>query len=253
MPCPGHATVTRSPWISGALRLCGTSVPLGTCWWHFPWHLEPLVGPSQKTRPSDPNPASHTNRPFSCVARANLCRMWQPRWETEQGPQPPGRPQPFRAHASRVGIQEMRHVQRSVCSGGLLAPTQGSPGLRVSRQGSQAAQTDGRGTGDPLCLQSPPEEAGRSSAQRNKVPRGVLTCLTSAGPHKPIPLCAPHLRQRQRPRVQQKRGARCSWDLALESGVDKGHQVLQLFLQALLIPMVLNDPIEGPKVVQATL
>ena len=38
----------------------------------------------------------------------------------------------------------------------------------------------------------------------------------------------------------------------LQSGSDKLHQVLQLLLQALLISMVLNDPVEVPKVVQAT-
>lgn len=38
----------------------------------------------------------------------------------------------------------------------------------------------------------------------------------------------------------------------LKSGADKFYQVLQLLLQVLLISVVLNDPIEGPDVVQAT-
>lgn len=39
----------------------------------------------------------------------------------------------------------------------------------------------------------------------------------------------------------------------LQSGADIFQQVLQLLLQALLVSVVLDDPVEVPKVVQATL
>lgn len=61
------------------------------------------------------------------------------------------------------------------------------------------------------------------------------------------------LSRRRRPHVRERRSVRRSRDPARTPGLDKRHQVLQLLLQAPLVPVVLKDPVEGPKVIQATL
>lgn len=66
----------------------------------------------------------------------------------------------------------------------------------------------------------------------------------------PGPLSFPRLRDQSPAEAGRPQ---CSQDLELQSGADKHYQLLQLLFQALLIPMVLNDPVKGPKVVQTTL
>lgn len=92
--------VTRCHQALAPLRLYDTPVPLGTCWWHFLWNTEPLLGPSQKTRPSDSNPASDTHKPFTHLARikVSLCKICsRPAGRQSRNPQPPGQPRPYGA------------------------------------------------------------------------------------------------------------------------------------------------------------
>lgn len=69
--------------------------------------------------------------------------------------------------------------------------------------------------------------------------------LTSAGtgdPHLAEPLFARPISLCSSPQAS-----------SLKFGLNKSQQVLQLILQALLISVVLNDPVKVPKVVQTTL
>lgn len=79
-----HTVAARSLPSLMPLPLCETFVPLGTCC------TEPLLGPSQKMRPSDPNPVSDTNRPDACMAQAqvSICTIRSSPHRRRQGPAP---------------------------------------------------------------------------------------------------------------------------------------------------------------------
>ena len=142
--------------------------------------------------------------------------------------------------------------------GGLLGPTLGSrapawnEGLRASPRGGRATHAHGPGTVD--TVQARPVSSRRGGAVPSTKKRGPRGCLDLPGTCQPPRNGAPGPRPLLTPAGIRDHGpAGAPRNPKLQSGVDKGHQALQLLLQAPRVPMVLHDPVEALQVVQATL
>lgn len=131
------------------LAFYDTAALLGACWWHFLWSTEPLLGPSQQTRPSDSNPASDMHRLVTRVAqiKVSLCRICcSPEGRQSRNPEPPGQPRHYGAprklscHLGKERCPVLSRCSREVYdihSGEPQAPAQ-NKGLRTFSQGITA-------------------------------------------------------------------------------------------------------------------
>lgn len=150
MTCPGPLNGYQGPSIGHLVPLAFYDTPalLGTCWWHFLWNTEPLLGPSQQMRPLDSNPASDIHRPVTRVAqiKVGLCRICcSPRGRQSRNPEPPGQPRHYGAprklscHLGREMSSSEQVLQR-----GLLYPHWGAPDS-CSEQGAENIQSGNHG------------------------------------------------------------------------------------------------------------
>lgn len=131
------------------LAFYDTPALLRTSWWHFLWNTEPPLRPSQKTRPSDSNPASDIHRPVTRVAqiKVSLCRIHSsPGRRQSKNPEPPRQPRHYGAPCKlscHLGNREMSNSEQ-VLQRGLIYPHWGAPGS-CSEQGAENIQSGNHG------------------------------------------------------------------------------------------------------------